>query len=96
MSRAPVYRAPWGYLRAKDGHFVATTGQAQIYERREIGETAIRLLAALGIGVDQLQAMADIEEPGAMIAVLQEKRAARREPNEDRQLSLPFASRSHQ
>lgn len=90
MSRAPIYRAPWGYLRAKDGHLVAGTGQAQIQQRAEIGETAIRLLAALGVGIEQLEDMADDEEPSAMIAKLQRNHQPQAPVH--KQLELPFTN----
>lgn len=66
-------RIPWGFIRAH-GRLVATTASADRAHRAELGETAIRLLAALGISVAQLEEMIDIDEPSALLAKLQESR----------------------
>lgn len=66
-------RAPWGYIVDREGKLVATTGQAQIRHRAELGEAAIRLLDALGIKADVLEEMLEITEPAELLARLKEK-----------------------
>ncbi len=67
-------RVPWGFVVGKDGHLVADTSSADRCRRTELGETAIRLLAALGVSTDVLSTMTGIEEPSAMLAKLEEAR----------------------
>jgi hypothetical protein len=64
---------PWGYLAGHDGKLVATTGQAQIRHRALLGETAIRVLSALGIGLEQVEEMVDIDDPEQLLAKLRER-----------------------
>lgn len=67
-------RVPWGFVVGKDGHLVADTSSAERCRRAELGETALRLLAALGVSTDVLAGMVEIEDPAAMLAKLQETR----------------------
>ena len=56
------------------GGLVANTAAKDRQHRAELGETAIRLFAALGITVEVLEQMVDIDEPTALLAKLQEMR----------------------
>lgn len=66
-------RVPWGFVMGLDGKLTANTGQAQIRHRALLGETAIRLLLALGITLDVLEEMVEIDDPAALLAKLEER-----------------------
>lgn len=66
-------RLPWGFVVGGDGKLVANTGQAQIHHRAKLGETAIRLALALGIRLEVLEEMLEIEDPAALLAKLEER-----------------------
>ncbi len=67
-------RLPWGFIMTPGG-LVANTAAKDRQHRAELGEAAIRLLAALGITVDVLEEMIDVEESAALLTKLQEMRA---------------------
>lgn len=59
--------APWGFFYGADGKLTANTSQAQRLARNELGETAIRVLGALGITPEQLETMLEIDDPQELI-----------------------------
>ena len=65
-------RAPWGYVLGHDNKLTAITSQSEIRRRSLLGETAIRLLGALGITPAQLETMLEIEDPQELLAKLTE------------------------
>jgi hypothetical protein len=67
-------RLPWGYGKGHDGHLFATTSQAEIRRRAELGEAAIRLVGALGISIERLEEIVEIEAPEALLSKVQEWR----------------------
>jgi hypothetical protein len=83
-------KTPWGFIRA-NGHLVATTTSAERAHRAELGETAIKLLSALGIRTDQLEEIhsADIDQPGPLLAKLEEVRTGCSNGHRE-QLELPL------
>jgi hypothetical protein len=67
-------RIPWGFVMGHNGKLVANTSQALIQHRALLGETAIRVLLALGISLEQLEALVEIDDPALLLTKLQEAR----------------------
>jgi hypothetical protein len=66
-------RVPWGFTMTTNG-LVATTSQAARYRRAEVGEFAIRLLEALGVSLEQLEALEEAQ-PSDPVAALEALRS---------------------
>ena len=79
-------RTPWGFIRGFDGRLVATTSVADRARRTELGETAIRLLEALGIETWQLEEMVDLTGRELVVELQKQRLRPSRE-----QLEFPFA-----
>lgn len=67
-------RVPWGFREGKDGYLVSTTSSAERWHRGAVGEAAIRVCLALGLSLELLEELLDVEDPAAIVAALQARR----------------------
>ncbi len=61
LAHARLRKLPWGCI-VSGGHLTFTTTAADRFRRADLGETAIRLLAALGVTFEQLSQIDDLPE----------------------------------
>lgn len=74
-------RLPWGCILA-GGHLTFTTTSAQRTHRAELGETAIRLLMALGVTSTQLEALDEASDGLSPLELIQKLEDLQRLPAE--------------
>ncbi len=74
-------RLPWGCILA-GGHLTFTTTSAQRTHRAELGETAIRLLMALGVTSAQLEALDEASDGLSPLELIQKLEDLQRLPAE--------------
>jgi hypothetical protein len=66
-------RVPWGFAMGTNGILIAGKSSAERFHRAELGEAAIRALGALGIALETLEELIDVDQSDEIIAKLQEK-----------------------
>lgn len=73
LARSHSRRLPWGCI-VSGGHLTFTSTSAERTQRAEMGETAIRVLSALGVSATELAALDTLEDqsPAALLAKLKE------------------------
>lgn len=63
-------RTPWGFIQAPDGHLTCTRTARERAERAELGETAIRVLNALGVSLDKLRELNALPDDADLLKAL--------------------------
>ncbi len=75
LARSGRRRIPWGAIVVA-GHLTTTRSTREIHARQEVGETAIALLAALGVSEELVDRLANLPPGADLVAALEALRAA--------------------